>query len=36
MTLYVGVDIHAPQQTLSYLDTEYGTTGQVHLSAATR
>jgi transposase len=31
MTLYIGVDIHARQQTLSYLDTEDGTTGQVVL-----
>jgi len=31
MTLYIGVDIHARQQTLSYLDTEDGTTGQVEL-----
>ncbi len=32
MTLYIGVDIHARQQTLSYLDTSDGTTGQVELS----
>jgi transposase len=31
MTLYIGVDIHARQQTLSYLDTSDGTTGQVQL-----
>ncbi len=31
MTLYIGVDIHARQQTLSYLDTSDGTTGQVRL-----
>ncbi len=31
MTLYIGVDIHARQQTLAYLDTEDGTTGQVQL-----
>jgi transposase len=31
MTLYIGVDIHARQQTLCYLDTEDGTTGQVEL-----
>src|SRR5678816_2505748 len=31
MTLYIGVDIHARQQTLSYLDTEDGTTDQVVL-----
>lgn len=31
MTLYIGVDIHARQQTLSYLDTEDGTTGQMEL-----
>jgi hypothetical protein len=24
MTLYIGVDIHARQQTVSYLDTEHG------------
>jgi hypothetical protein len=29
MTLYIGVDIHARQQTLSYLDTADGTTGQL-------
>jgi transposase len=32
MTLYIGVDIHARQQTLSYLDTNDGTTGQEELS----
>ena len=32
MTLYIGVDIHARQQTLSYLETSDGTTGQVELS----
>jgi len=31
MTLYSGVDIHARQQTLSYLDSSDGTTGQVVL-----
>ena len=31
MTLYIGVDIHARQQTLSYLDTSDGSTGQVQL-----
>ena len=31
MTLYIGVDIHARQQTLSFLDTEDGSTGQVEL-----
>jgi len=31
MTLYIGVDIHARQQTLSYLETEDGTTGQLEL-----
>src|SRR6476620_929861 len=31
MTLYIGVDIHARQQTLSYLDSEDGMTGQVVL-----
>ena len=31
MTLYIGVDIHARQQTVSYLDTSEGTTGQVVL-----
>jgi transposase len=31
MTLYIGVDIHARQQTLSFLDREDGTTGQVEL-----
>jgi transposase len=31
MTLYIGVDIHARQQTLSYLDRSDGTTGQVQL-----
>jgi hypothetical protein len=29
MTLYIGVDIRARQQTLSYLDTADGTIGQV-------
>jgi transposase len=32
MTLYIGVDIHARQQTLSYLDTSDGTTAVVELS----
>jgi len=32
MTLYIGVDIHARQQTLSYLDTSDGSTGLVELS----
>ena len=32
MTLYIGVDIHARQQTLSYLETSDGTTVQVELS----
>jgi len=32
MTLYIGVDIHARQQTLSYLDTSDGTTGIVELN----
>ena len=31
MTLYIGVDIHARQQTLSFLDTSDGTTGQMEL-----
>ncbi len=31
MTLYLGVDIHARQQTVSFLDTEDGTTGQQEL-----
>jgi len=31
MTLYIGVDIHARQQTVSYLDTEDGTLGQQEL-----
>ena len=31
MTLYIGVDIHARQQTVSYLDSSDGTTGQVVL-----
>src|SRR6478672_5629350 len=31
MTLYIGVDIHARQQTLSYLETADGTSGQVVL-----
>jgi transposase len=34
MTLYIGVDIHARQQTVSYLDTSDGTTGQMELSHA--
>ena len=29
MTLYIGVDIHARQQTVSYLDTADGTTGRM-------
>ena len=32
MTLYIRVDIHARQQTLSYLDTSDGTTGRRELS----
>jgi transposase len=32
MTLYIGVDIHARQQTLSYLDSSDGTTAVVELS----
>lgn len=32
MTLYIGVDIHARQQTVSFLDTADGTTGQVELN----
>lgn len=32
MTLYIGVDIHARQQTLSFLHTEDRTTGQVELN----
>ena len=32
MTLYIGVDIHARQQTVSYLDLSDGTTGQLELS----
>jgi transposase len=32
MTLYIGVDIHARQQTLSYLNTDDGTTEQLELS----
>jgi hypothetical protein len=32
MTLYIGVDIHARQQTLSYLETSDSTTGEVELS----
>src|SRR5437773_122297 len=32
MTLYIGVDIHARQQTVSFLDTADGTTGQVELA----
>ncbi|MFN2515047.1 MAG: hypothetical protein ABR556_02435 [Pyrinomonadaceae bacterium] len=31
MTLYIGVDIHARQQTVSYLDTKDGTIGQQEL-----
>jgi transposase len=31
MTLYIGVDIHARQQTVSFLDTGDGTSGQVQL-----
>jgi transposase len=31
MTLYLGVDIHARQQTVSFLDTGDGTSGQVQL-----
>jgi transposase len=31
MTLYIGVDIHARQQTVSYLDTADGSTGLVEL-----
>jgi transposase len=31
MTLYIGVDIHARQQTVSYLDTEDGSIGQQEL-----
>ena len=31
MTLYIGVDIHARQQTVSYLDTGDGTMGQQEL-----
>jgi transposase len=31
MTLYIGVDIHARQQTISWLDTADGATGQVQL-----
>ncbi len=31
MTVYIGVDIHARQQTVSYLDTSDGTAGQVVL-----
>ena len=31
MTLYIGVDIHARQQTVSYLNTEDGTTALVEL-----
>jgi transposase len=31
MTLYIGVDIHARQQTVSYLDTEDGSLGQQEL-----
>ena len=32
MTLYIGVDLHARQQTLSYLNTDDGTTVQVELA----
>lgn len=32
MTLYIGVDMHARQQTLSYLDTSDGSTGVVELN----
>ncbi len=31
MTLYIGVDIHARQQTVSYLDTEDGAIAQQEL-----
>src|SRR5438552_14910938 len=31
MTLYIGVEIHARQQTVSFLDRADGTTGQVEL-----
>ena len=31
MTLYIGVDIHARQQTASFLDTADATSGQVAL-----
>jgi hypothetical protein len=31
MTLYIGVHTHARQQTVSYLETNDGTTGQVVL-----
>jgi len=31
MTLYIGVDIHARQQTVSYLDTEDGSIEQREL-----
>ncbi|MGI8732471.1 MAG: IS110 family transposase [Pyrinomonadaceae bacterium] len=31
MTLYIGVDIHARQQTVSYLNTEDGSLGQQEL-----
>ncbi len=31
MTLYIGVDIHARQQTVGFLDTVDGTTEQVKL-----
>jgi hypothetical protein len=34
MTLYIGVDIHARHQTLSYLETADGTTGQLQLQHA--
>ena len=32
MTLYIGVDIHARQQTVSYLDLSEPPTGQLELS----
>jgi hypothetical protein len=31
MTLYIGVDIHAREQTVSYVDTEDGSMGQQEL-----
>ncbi len=31
MAVYIGVDTHARQQTVSYLDTDDGTTGQQEL-----